>query len=98
MRLTAKQHHSVLRIAKKHFGENVQVSLFGSRTDDRRKGGDIDLLIKANSELMTYKAKLLFLVDLKLEIGDQKIDLVFDKSNQNQECFIKHIKEHSIPL
>jgi predicted nucleotidyltransferase len=98
MRLTATEHNAILRIAKKHFGENVKVYLFGSRTDDRRKGGDIDLLIKASEEVMTYKARLLFLVDLKLEIGDQKIDVVFDKSNENQEYFLQQIKEHSIPL
>lgn len=98
MRLTATQRNAVQRIAKKHFGDNVQVLLFGSRTDDRRKGGDIDLLIKADKELMTYKTRLLFLVDLKLEIGDQKIDVVFDKSDENQGYFLKQIKEQSIPL
>jgi uncharacterized protein len=98
MRLTATQRNAIQRIAKKHFGDNVQVFLFGSRTDDRRKGGDIDLLIKADKELMTYKARLLFLVDLKLEIGDQKIDVVFDKSVENQGYFLKQIKEQSIPL
>ena len=98
MRLTATEHNAILRAAKKHFGEKVQVSLFGSRTDDRRKGGDIDLLIKADEAVMTYKARLLFLVDLKLEIGDQKIDVVFDKSNENQKYFLQQITDQSIPL
>jgi len=98
MRITATEHKSVLRIAKKHYGDNVKVSLFGSRTDDRKKGGDIDLLINADNELMTYKARLMFLVDLKLEIGGQKIDLVFDTSNPAQEYFLRQIKQQSFPL
>mgnify|MGYP000577180362 FL=1 len=56
--------------------------LFGSRVDDKIKGGDIDLYIVPKTQNNLRKKKTKFLVDLKLQIGDQKIDVVLarDKS------------------
>ena len=42
MRLTPAQQHTIKATAAEVFGTEVKVSLFGSRTDDTRKGGDID--------------------------------------------------------
>lgn len=43
MRLNLKDIQSIIRIAKEIYGEDVSVYLFGSRTDDTKRGGDIDL-------------------------------------------------------
>ncbi len=82
MRLTSLQKETVVRLAKKNFGDNAQVFLFGSRTDNNLKGGDIDLFIRSENEKeLTLKKKIQFLVDLKREIGDRKIDVVLDNEN-----------------
>lgn len=58
------------------FGKG-EIYLFGSRTDDGKRGGDIDLYLKTeNKENLTQK-KIRFLAKLKREIGEQKIDVVF---------------------
>ena len=49
MRLNSKEIQSIVRIAKEIYGEDVSVYLFGSRTDDTKRGGDIDLLIRTES-------------------------------------------------
>ena len=55
----------------------MRVRLFGSRVDDHRKGGDIDLLIEGvERDLDPFLCKLRFLADLKSEIGEQRIDVV----------------------
>ena len=77
MRLSRKQHIIIIQTAQKHFGRDVRVHLFGSRVDDHKKGGDIDLLIHAGSEKMLYRKKLSFLVDLKKQLGERNIDVVF---------------------
>ena len=81
MRLSKQQHQAI----KKYFLEVFQeghIYLFGSRTNDTKKGGDIDLYIQTpNKEKLVHK-KLDFLVKLKRVIGNQKIDVVFDKGLQ----------------
>lgn len=53
------------------------VFLFGSRSDDTAKGGDIDLLVE--SHRITFSDKLSIVADIKARIGDQKIDLLVTK-------------------
>ena len=79
MRLTRFQIDAIIRLAREKFGDESKVSLFGSRTDDRKKGGDIDLFISnIDAAVLTIEAKARFLAALKAEIGDRKIDVVFD--------------------
>lgn len=53
--------------------------LFGSRVDEQARGGDIDLyVVPTEFENLALK-KIDFLVKLQRLIGEQKIDLVFDK-------------------
>ena len=50
MRITDHQHRTILAAARRAFGSDVTVRLFGSRTDNQRKGGDFDLYIECNSD------------------------------------------------
>ncbi len=48
MRLTDHEIAAIKAAARGAFGDNVVVRLFGSRVDDRRRGGDIDLLVEVD--------------------------------------------------
>ena len=75
MRLTAFEVNAIKQSAQEIFGSAVEVFLFGSRTDDAKKGGDIDLYVKTQSgNDLAHKIK--FLVALEQRIGEQKIDVV----------------------
>lgn len=76
LRISENALKSIKRLLRKHFGENVRAWIFGSRTDIRAKGGDIDIYIEVPSTKGTFGKKLDFLVDLDKEIGEQKVDLV----------------------
>ena len=78
MRLTAKEHYAIKKYFFEVFKEG-KIYLFGSRVDDNRKGGDIDLYLQIKERENLVSKKLDFLVKLKREIGQQKIDVVFDK-------------------
>ncbi len=76
MRLGEKQINAAKSIFVDVFGKG-EIYLFGSRTDEGKRGGDIDLYLKTeNKENLTQK-KIRFLAKLKREIGEQKIDVVF---------------------
>ena len=47
MRITPEQISTIVQTTRSIAGVNAQVWLFGSRLDDARKGGDIDLLIES---------------------------------------------------
>lgn len=56
---------------------NVNIYLFGSRTDDMKSGGDIDLAIDVDiSRIEFRKNKIRFLTNLIKKDFDLKIDLV----------------------
>ena len=77
MRLTEKQVEIIRDGVFKHFGEKSAVYLFGSRVDDTKKGGDIDLLIEADySPKEMFKKKIDLLTELHFKLGERKIDIV----------------------
>lgn len=98
MRLTETDILSIQRSAEKIFGRDVHVFLFGSRVDDTLKGGDIDLLVKTEQNQMTSRNKVLFLVELKKQIGDQKIDVVYDKVASTKNIFLESIRKQAVQL
>jgi len=76
MRLNEFEIKAIKESAGEVFGASVQVFLFGSRIDDTKKGGDIDLYIKTKTG-NDFMHKIKFLVALEQKIGEQKIDVVF---------------------
>ncbi len=52
----------------------ARVILFGSRVDDSKKGGDIDLLVLSHT--LQFSDKLRLRSELFERLGEQKIDLV----------------------
>ena len=75
--------------------KNAQIFLFGSRTDDFKKGGDIDILVQSD------EIGLLEIVKIKStifkNIPEQKIDLLVSKSNETNH-FVDFISNQLISL
>ena len=80
MRLTPQQQSAIRATATETFGEEANVWLFGSRVDDNKRGGDIDLLIETRQSDVAeiVRAELAFLTKLKMKLGEQKIDVLVD--------------------
>lgn len=77
MRLTPFEIDAIRRCARRYFGERSVVRLFGSRADDSRRGGDIDLHIEAETtDKATLAMELAFRKELKDLIGEQQIDVL----------------------
>jgi predicted nucleotidyltransferase len=100
MRLNRTEIEAIKRVANAVFGENTTVILFGSRTDNNKKGGDIDLLVRCNKKMSNaerYQLKIKFLVQLKKIIGDQKIDVLID-GWQKSSTFLKDVLKEGVEL
>ncbi|MEI6575566.1 MAG: nucleotidyltransferase domain-containing protein [Bacteroidota bacterium] len=73
MRLNNFEIENIKKQAIRHFGNEVKVILFGSRTQNEKRGGDIDLYIKSTDlETMNPRSKINFITDLLMIIGEQK--------------------------
>lgn len=79
MRLTAAQIEIIRQAAHQNFGDEASVWLFGSRADDARRGGDVDLYIEP-----TRKTTLMSELRCKIALEDS-LDLHVDLIVRNPE-------------
>ena len=94
MRLSQKEIKAIKEVFKNVFND-AELYLFGSRLDDTKRGGDIDLFIKNRDRKIPLEKKLDFLVKLKQKIGDQKIDVIVSNGSKDfieDEAVTKGIK------
>ncbi len=79
MRLNDFEHKMIKRAFLETFEEG-DIFLFGSRVDDTKRGGDIDLYLVPNIKFDDErKRKINFLIKLDNYIGEQKIDVIMAK-------------------
>lgn len=94
MRLTEFEVKSIIESFHNYF-ETGNIYLFGSRVDDTQKGGDIDLYIDTKESDGLFEKKLQMLRDIKVKIGEQKIDVVLSSDKERsieKEALKKGIK------
>ncbi|MGA8054986.1 MAG: nucleotidyltransferase domain-containing protein [Burkholderiales bacterium] len=81
MRLTPAERDAITTAARAIWGYGVRVSLFGSRTDNAARGGDIDLLVKpptAPTPVQWVAQRGEFVGRLYASIGERRIDVLLD--------------------
>ena len=101
MRITPFESNVIKSKAFEVWGDDISIILFGSRVDDEKKGGDIDLYIeipKSMSPKVIMKKKALFLTLLQLNLGNQKIDLVIKTHNSPINQIMNTAKQTGIAL
>ena len=79
MRLTIEERKQIKQHVSNVFGEGSRTILFGSRADDTKKGGDIDLYIEPQCLNNETEQKTALMTKLQLALGDQKIDIIIAK-------------------
>jgi predicted nucleotidyltransferase len=95
MRITEHEKNVIVEAAK-NVDPEAKVWLFGSRTDDAKKGGDIDIAIlsgKIKEDVMQKIQVRRFICD---RIGEQKIDIV--ASAEGKEAFFRMAVAEGIQL
>ena len=93
MRITEFEKNVFLRSIQS-VDPDAKVYLFGSRVDDFKKGGDIDLLVLSDKIDLTLKLRIKKLIFERLE--EQKIDLTITRDLNDP--FIKSVFESAVKL
>lgn len=96
MRLSPKEQTAIVQEIRNR-DQDAVIYLYGSRTDNQLKGGDIDLLVV--SQVIGYRDKVDILLDIKARIGEQKIDLkVVSAEALAKDAFVQSILPTAIRL
>jgi predicted nucleotidyltransferase len=95
MRLRADEAEAIRTCFFDNFHEG-RVFLFGSRVDDAKKGGDIDLFLEVPDKTDLFRKKIRFLAQVKKAIGDRRIDVVFNEDDSR--LIEREAREWAIPL
>lgn len=95
VRITVKQALSIRNAIEEAVPE-AEPFLFGSRTDNSSRGGDIDILLLTDQKLPLSKLLRIRRIILQ-KIGDQKLDLV-NFSRDSDSPFKKLILETAVRL
>jgi len=95
MRITENEKNVIID-AVKNIDPDARLWLFGSRADDSKKGGDIDIAIfseEINNDVMKKIQVRRFICN---RIGEQSIDII--TSSDGKEAFFRLAVEEGIKL
>jgi predicted nucleotidyltransferase len=98
VRITEKESELIKKAVNEILPDWYEIKLFGSRTEDSKRGGDIDLLISSSRPIDIADSKRKLVIKLENYLGEQKFDLVFDYPGTPDENFIIRIKQTAIIL
>lgn len=91
MRLTTRQQEQIKQTATELFGHPVEVILFGSRVNDTKRGGDIDIMIRT-SETVDRPAVMAAKLASKLTrlLDGRNVDVIIQSDS------LKHLPIHDV--
>lgn len=93
MRLTQQEIQIIKNTVREVMGEKASVWLFGSRVDDSKRGGDIDLLVETDltepRERVFKKSQLW--AKLQLRLGEQQIDIILGATDFEKPKLIEQV-------
>ena len=99
MRLTREACRIIKASAQEIFGPSATVCVFGSRTNDEARGGDIDLLVECIEPVADRLRKTLALTaSLQRRLGDQQIDIIVTDPQTKQRPVHEVARRTGVPL
>jgi len=99
MRLSTEQLTRIRGAAGRTLGDGAQLWLFGSRTDDSARGGDIDLYVELDgTPSETLEREMKFYAALQRELGEQRIDLVVHRRGSPLRPIDLEARRHGVRL
>ena len=99
MRLTEESKHAIIASVREYFSQAEKIILFGSRVDDSKRGGDIDILVQTPAaSAIAFEAKLRTLAALQLKLGEQRIDLLTTSGTDDNGLIVQNAYRQGVVL
>jgi|YNPBryBLVA2012_1023415.scaffolds.fasta_scaffold03401_7 predicted nucleotidyltransferase len=105
MRLTEGEIQTILQSIRRFFPDAKRILLFGSRRDDTKRGGDIDLLVETLQPAESrYRKAAQAVASIQLLLGERKIDLVLaypegsEEDRMDNRSIVQVARQTGIPL
>lgn len=99
MRLSDHEAELIRKEVEAQFGDRARVLLFGSRLNDRARGGDVDLLVETdqcpeNSALAAARLE----ARLQRRLGGRKVDVILLTPQTTVEPIHRQALATGVPL
>lgn len=99
MRLSDSERRAIREVVARRLGPGAKGMLFGSRVDDARRGGDIDLLIEVPRGVEEPLAESVHLeVDLMRVLGERKIDVLLSYPEVADQPFLATARRATVTI
>lgn len=99
MRLSAHEVAAIKRLVAEIFGCEARVWLFGSQLDDKRKGGDVDLLVELEAGgPYELRRELRLAHELEKALGGRKVDLIVHRAGEPEGPFVRIARREGVLL
>ena len=102
MRLSAVERRAVESASREALPAGTRVLLFGSRLDDNRRGGDIDLLVELPEPLSAddvVNRRTRFTARLYRLLEERRIDVVMTQQGaQDRRALVAAARQHGVEL
>lgn len=85
MRLSPAQIDTIRQAARQNFGADALIWLFGSRADDSKRGGDVDLYVES-----THRDTLMSALRCKISLEDSldlPVDLIVKEPGKDKPIY-----------
>ena len=96
MRLSNEDIKIIKKVAREVY-PGSPIWLFGSRVDDNKKGGDVDLFVETNQP-NSIEEEIKFLTKLQRARIERKVDLIVKSPNSNHRSIFDTAKQTGIIL
>lgn len=105
MRLTERERQAIIQSIRRFFPDAKRILLFGSRGDDTKRGGDIDLLVETLQPAESrYRKAAQAVASIQLLLGERKIDLVLaypegtEEDRKDSRPIVQVARQTGVPL
>lgn len=99
MRLAEESKNTIIASVCQYFSQAEKIILFGSRVDDSKRGGDIDILVQTPAvSAIAFEAKLRTVAALQLKLGEQRIDLLTTTGTADNRLIVQNAYRQGVVL